>query len=212
MALHACHEPVAAARSGCYILTKPSLLSPSGASASMHQAVISPSNSHVLLKSLHKRRLGNRANHCLHFLSILEDHDGGDASNAVVCCNLWALICVQLELQGHQPLSKQILLKYNSHHAMLVLLVMQATCSGDILHSHDGLTAVILPSYSRASSSTIGAIMRQGPHHGAQKSMRTGTLESRTFSLKSVSLTGPAASNFQVSSGLQPLHLHKSSS
>ena len=35
--------------------------------------------------------------------------------------------------------------------------------------------------------------MRHGPHHGAQKSMSTGTFESRTFSLKSVSLTGPAA-------------------
>ena len=60
-------------------------------------------------------------------------------------------------------------------------------------HGFQLLTAVIFPSYSTASSSTIGAIMRHGPHHGAQKSIRTGTLESNTFSLKSVSLTGPAA-------------------
>ena len=30
------------------------------------------------------------------------------------------------------------------------------------------------PSYSAASSSMIGATMRQGPHHSAQKSMTTG--------------------------------------
>src|SRR5439155_1327278 len=34
---------------------------------------------------------------------------------------------------------------------------------------------ITLPLYSSASSSTIGATMRQGPHHGAQKSTRTGS-------------------------------------
>jgi hypothetical protein len=32
------------------------------------------------------------------------------------------------------------------------------------------LTILALPSKSSASSSTTGAIIRQGPHHGAQKS------------------------------------------
>src|ERR1044071_8576912 len=36
------------------------------------------------------------------------------------------------------------------------------------------------PEYSPASSSITGEIMRQGPHHSAQKSMRTGTSDSTT--------------------------------
>src|SRR5688572_4737277 len=46
-----------------------------------------------------------------------------------------------------------------------------------------------LPSYSDASSSTIGATMRQGPHHGAQKSTRTGLSFVRTSVSQLVSLT-----------------------
>ena len=37
--------------------------------------------------------------------------------------------------------------------------------------------------------------MRQGPHHGAQKSTRTGTSDSRTNCLKVSSFTGPAEQN-----------------
>ena len=36
------------------------------------------------------------------------------------------------------------------------------------------------PLYSWATESTVGAIMRQGPHHSAQKSTSTGTSEFRT--------------------------------
>lgn len=53
------------------------------------------------------------------------------------------------------------------------------------------LTALILPPYSAASSSIRGAIMRHGPHQGAQKSMRTGTGDLRTFSSHVASVTGP---------------------
>src|SRR5215469_13804322 len=38
------------------------------------------------------------------------------------------------------------------------------------------------PAISRASSWTSGAAERQGPHQGAQKSTRTGTLASRVIS------------------------------
>src|SRR5665213_1789065 len=42
------------------------------------------------------------------------------------------------------------------------------------------LAMVTLSPSSADSSSRAGAIMRQGPHHSAQKSTRTGFLESRT--------------------------------
>ena len=53
-------------------------------------------------------------------------------------------------------------------------------------------TALILPLYSTASSTMMGAIMRQGPHQGAQKSTRTGTSALRTASSQVASVTGPA--------------------
>lgn len=49
-----------------------------------------------------------------------------------------------------------------------------------------------LPAYCLASSSISGAIMRQGPHHGAQKSTNTGTELSNTSSFHVLSLTTPA--------------------
>src|SRR5580698_3068673 len=42
------------------------------------------------------------------------------------------------------------------------------------------LAMVTLSPSSADSSSSAGAIMRQGPHHSAQKSTRTGFLASRT--------------------------------
>src|SRR5580698_8130939 len=36
------------------------------------------------------------------------------------------------------------------------------------------------PAYASAIASTVGVIMRQGPHHSAQKSTRTGASEFRT--------------------------------
>lgn len=47
-------------------------------------------------------------------------------------------------------------------------IVMSSFCST----SHLPITT--LPSNSAASSSTMGDIMRQGPHHSAQKSITTG--------------------------------------
>ena len=54
-------------------------------------------------------------------------------------------------------------------------------------------TARSLSPYSTASSSISGAIMRHGPHQGAQKSTITGTGLLSTSSSKVVSFTGPAA-------------------
>src|SRR5579883_232884 len=54
------------------------------------------------------------------------------------------------------------------------------------------LAMVILSASSADSSSSAGAIIRQGPHHSAQKSTRTGFLASRTSAWKEASdtLTG----------------------
>ena len=52
---------------------------------------------------------------------------------------------------------------------------------------------MIFPAYSVASSSMSGAIMRHGPHHGAQKSTSTGTGLFRTSASKVASVTGVAA-------------------
>src|SRR5262245_49922076 len=46
------------------------------------------------------------------------------------------------------------------------------------------LPTFTLPSYSLASSSRIGAIILQGPHHSAQKSTSTGVVDFKTSSSK----------------------------
>src|SRR5687767_877240 len=46
-----------------------------------------------------------------------------------------------------------------------------------------------LPWYEAATSSRIGAIILQGPHHSAQKSTSTGSLDFSTSASKSSSLT-----------------------
>src|SRR5690606_16660679 len=51
------------------------------------------------------------------------------------------------------------------------------------------LTIFTLPESSWESSSRTGAIARQGPHHSAQKSTRTGSWELRTSSPKVASET-----------------------
>ena len=56
---------------------------------------------HKLVKRLHKCGLGDSANDHIHLLAALEDHDCWDTANAVVCCDAWALICVELELCEH---------------------------------------------------------------------------------------------------------------
>src|ERR1700761_376045 len=51
------------------------------------------------------------------------------------------------------------------------------------------LAMVIFSASSVESSSSAGAIMRQGPHHSAQKSTSTGFLASRTSAWKEASDT-----------------------
>src|SRR5216683_1213323 len=58
-----------------------------------------------------------------------------------------------------------------------------------LLRSTSILPIVTLPAYSVASSSTMGAIARQGPHQAAQKSSRTGVSDFRTSWSKFASLT-----------------------
>src|SRR6202035_2349900 len=58
-----------------------------------------------------------------------------------------------------------------------------------LLRSTSILPTVILPSYSWASSSTIGAMARHGPHHAAQKSINTGLSDFNTSESKLASVT-----------------------
>src|ERR1700730_18370420 len=51
------------------------------------------------------------------------------------------------------------------------------------------LLPLTFPRYSPASSSTIGAIARQGPHHAAQKSTSTGLSDFSTSESKFASVT-----------------------
>src|SRR5450759_3769610 len=57
------------------------------------------------------------------------------------------------------------------------------------LRSTSILPNVTLPLYSPASSSTIGAIARQGPHQAAQKSISTGLSDFNTSESKLASVT-----------------------
>src|SRR6266567_6392799 len=58
-----------------------------------------------------------------------------------------------------------------------------------LLRSTSILPTLILPAYSVASSSTIGAMARQGPHQAAQKSTSTGVSDFRTSWSKFESVT-----------------------
>src|ERR1019366_4349085 len=61
------------------------------------------------------------------------------------------------------------------------------------LRSTSILPNVTLPLYSPASSSTIGAIARQGPHQAAQKSISTGLSDFNTSESKLASVTSTVA-------------------
>src|SRR5579863_8869815 len=55
------------------------------------------------------------------------------------------------------------------------------------------LTNFALPAFATATFSTIGPSMRHGPHHGAQKSTRTGWLLCNTSASKLVCVTSANA-------------------
>src|SRR6266436_3452324 len=57
------------------------------------------------------------------------------------------------------------------------------------LRSTSIFPTLTLPWYSVASSSTIGAMARQGPHHVAQKSINTGLSDFNTSASKFASVT-----------------------
>src|ERR1035438_1228155 len=61
------------------------------------------------------------------------------------------------------------------------------------LRSTSILPNVTLPLYSPASSSTMGAIARQGPHQAAQKSTSTGLSDFSTSESKFASVTSTVA-------------------
>src|ERR1022692_2220614 len=61
------------------------------------------------------------------------------------------------------------------------------------LRSTSILPNVTLPLYSPASSSTIGAMARQGPHQAAQKSSSTGLSDFNTSESKLASVTSTRA-------------------
>src|SRR5690625_807229 len=67
-------------------------------------------------------------------------------------------------------------------------------------------TILILSAYSAAISSKIGATWRQGPHHGAHKSTRTGLSALRTSAseVASVALCVWDIFIFQINLGLRP--------
>src|SRR5215475_13317038 len=58
-----------------------------------------------------------------------------------------------------------------------------------LLESTSILPILILSLYSAANSSTMGAMARQGPHHVAQKSTRTGLSDFKTSWSKFASVT-----------------------
>src|SRR5207237_10266334 len=66
---------------------------------------------------------------------------------------------------------------------------MRYRCTADGLSSTLSLTTCALPAYCLARDSTIGASMRHGPHHCAQKSTRTGRLDCNTSCSKFPSFT-----------------------
>src|SRR5690606_16454845 len=57
---------------------------------------------------------------------------------------------------------------------------------------------IALPSYSLAISSTIEPIIRQGPHHSAQKSIKTGLSDFKTISSKLLFVISNVIMNFYL--------------
>src|SRR5881394_4011573 len=67
--------------------------------------------------------------------------------------------------------------------------LMPNRCDTDGLSSTFSFTTRALPAYFSATASTVGASMRQGAHHSAQKSTKTGWAALSTSASKLLSLT-----------------------
>src|SRR5882762_631597 len=76
----------------------------------------------------------------------------------------------------------------------------------DGLSSTFSFTTAALSEYFSAIASTVGASIRQGPHHAAQKSTSTGFSDSRTSCSKELSLTSFTLSFISRSSSLLDSH------
>ena len=57
---------------------------------------------YVLLDGLLQCRLGDGPDDGVHLGAVLEEHDGGNAPDAVLCRHCWALVSVQLVLHMRQ--------------------------------------------------------------------------------------------------------------
>lgn len=147
---------------------------------------------HILFYCLSQSLLWNCTDDSVHLLSVLKNHDSWNASDAIFGSYAWTLICVQFNLNKPQAHKVSKTSKFEIKYYML--------CEHQIctpLHTRSRikesvLTAFSLPLYSSANSSTKGAIIRHGPHHGAQKSTSTGTSLFRTLSSQSSSVTASA--------------------
>src|SRR5215471_1629531 len=71
-----------------------------------------------------------------------------------------------------------------------------------LLRSTSILPIFTLPAYSLASSSTMGAIARHGPHQAAQKSTKTGVSDFKTSWSKFWSVTSTIPAAAMLSSGV----------
>ncbi len=69
----------------------------------------------VLLNCIRQGWLRNSSNHCVFLFSFLENHNSRDTSNAILSCNCWAFICVDLQAPNLACifLGKQINLRGN---------------------------------------------------------------------------------------------------
>jgi len=71
----------------------------------------------VLVNGLCQRGLGHRPDDGVHLLASLEDHDSGDAPDAVVCGHVWALIRVELDALEFPRVVGGELIDQRSDHA-----------------------------------------------------------------------------------------------
>lgn len=107
----------------------------------------------------------NGSNNCINFLSVFENHACWNTTYSKIRCNAWTLIRIQFYLRPH------------------FIKKMKKSCVS---------TALNLSPNSSTSSSIVGLIILHGPHHGAQKSTRTGTVLFITSDSQFVSVTSIA--------------------